>query len=190
MECTVSSHQASVTWLKDGKKIDPDDSRYLIEKDINGNLKLIIKESVLEDTGQYTCQLDRQPDKTECKLKVVVYPYKFTKVLKSQKCTEKDTVTLACELDDARGEVQWWRNDEELKPDNRIQIVKDGRKRKLILKDCKVSDAGMFRCTTNADKTEAEITINCKCFRSICYSGKQNYIFVFHTFYAHIFYYF
>ncbi|XP_073811656.1 projectin protein bent isoform X33 [Musca autumnalis] len=160
LECSVSSSMANVIWLKDGKKIESDDSRYLISKDINGNLKLIIKECVLEDSGLYTCQLDKQPDKTECKLKIVEYPYKFVKVLKSQKCVEKDTVTLACEIDDATGEVQWWRNDEEIKPDKRIQIIKDGRKRKLVIKDCKVSDSGMFKCTTNADKTEAELIIN------------------------------
>ncbi|XP_013109098.2 twitchin isoform X22 [Stomoxys calcitrans] len=160
LECSVSSSMANVTWLKDGVKIESDNPRYLISKDINGNLKLIIKECVLEDSGVYTCQLDKQPDKTECKLKVVEYPYKFVKVLKSQQCVEKDTVTLACEIDDAAGEVQWWRNDEEIKPDKRIQIVKDGRKRKLIIKDCKVADSAMFKCTTNADKTEGEIIIN------------------------------
>lgn len=166
LECSVSSSMANVTWLKDGVKIEPNDPRYLISKDINGNLKLIIRESFIEDTGVYTCQLNKQPDKTETKLKVVEYPYKFVKVLKSQQCIEKDTITMACEIDDESGEVQWWRNDEEITPDKldkRMQIVKEGSKRKLILKDCKVADAGMFKCTTNADKTEAEILINCRC---------------------------
>lgn len=35
------------------------------------------------------------------------YPYKFTKVLKSQQAIEKDTITLLCELDDAAGDVKW-----------------------------------------------------------------------------------
>lgn len=161
LECSVSSSMANVHWFKDNTKLESDDPRYLISKDINGNLKLIIKESVLEDSGQYRCQLDKQPDKTECALKVVEYPYKFVKVLKSQQCIEKDTITLACEIDDAQGDVQWFRNDEEIKPDKRIQVIKDGRKRKLVIKDCKVTDAGQFKCTTNADKTDAEIIINC-----------------------------
>ncbi|KAH8384331.1 hypothetical protein KR093_001928, partial [Drosophila rubida] len=160
LECAVSSSMANVHWFKDNKKIESDDPRYLISKDINGNLKLIIKESLLEDTGKYRCQLDKQQDKTECALNVVEYPYKFVKVLKSQQCIEKDTVTLACEIDDAQGDVQWFRNDEEIKPDKRMQIIKDGRKRKLVIKDCKVTDAGQFKCTTNADKTDAEIIIN------------------------------
>lgn len=45
----------------------------------------------------------------------------------------------------------------------RVQIKEDGRKRKLIIKDTKVTDAGQYSCVSNADKTEAEIVINCKC---------------------------
>lgn len=41
-------------------------------------------------------------------------------------------------------------------------ISADGRKRKLVIKDCKITDAGMFRCVSNADKTEAELVANCK----------------------------
>lgn len=44
----------------------------------------------------------------------------------------------------------------------RIRIVKEGRKRKLIINDAKVTDGGMFSCTTNADKTEAELIIKCE----------------------------
>lgn len=47
------------------------------------------------------------------------YPYKFVKVLKHQQLTEKDTITLHCELDDAAGEVTWTKNGEEIKPDKR-----------------------------------------------------------------------
>lgn len=74
---------------------------------------------------------------------------------------EKDNVTLACELDDAGGDVKWYKNGEEIgQSDKRVQAVKDGRKRKLVIKDAKVSDAGQYSCVSNADKTEAELVIN------------------------------
>lgn len=41
------------------------------------------------------------------------------KVLKSQQITEKDQVSLLCELDDAGGEVTWHKNNEPVKPDKR-----------------------------------------------------------------------
>lgn len=83
-------------------------------------------------------------------------------MLKSQQLIEKDTVTLACELDDAGGDVTWFKDGEEIKPEDskRVQVVKDGRKRKLVIKDSKVSDAGQYSCVSNADKTQAELIIN------------------------------
>lgn len=34
----------------------------------------------------------------------------------------------------------------------------------MVIKDAKVTDAGMYACTSNADKTEAELIVNCKEF--------------------------
>lgn len=42
--------------------------------------------------------------------------------------------------------------------------MKEGRKRKVVIKDAKVTDAGMYACISNADKTEAELIVNCKIF--------------------------
>lgn len=112
------------------------------------------------DEGKYSCHLDKQPDMTETVIELSEFQYKFTKVLKSARLIEKDTLTLACELNDSRGEVKWFKNGEEIQSDKRIEAVSDGRKRKLILRDAKVSDAGEFSCVSNADKTLAEITVN------------------------------
>ncbi|KAI5700170.1 hypothetical protein M8J75_015173 [Diaphorina citri] len=158
IECTVNSSMAIVGWYKSGVKLQ-DGDKYSISKDMQGVCSLTIKECILKDTDTYTCKIEKQDDKTECKVKITEYPYKFTKVLKHQQLTEKDTLTLLCELDDERGEVVWHKNGEELKGDKRVQITKDGRKRKLVIKDSKVTDAGMYTCTSNADKTEAEIVI-------------------------------
>lgn len=93
---------------------------------------------------------------------IAEYPYKFTKVLKSQQAIEKDTITLICELDDAAGDVKWYKDDQPIKPDKRIVIAKEGRKRKVVIKDAKVTDAGHFKCVSNADETACELTVKCK----------------------------
>lgn len=51
------------------------------------------------------------------------YPYKFVKVLKHQQLIEKETLTLLCELDDAAGEVQWFKGDQAITPDKRYFSV-------------------------------------------------------------------
>ncbi|XP_047102318.1 twitchin isoform X3 [Schistocerca piceifrons] len=158
MECTVSSSMAIIHWYKGNTKLEEGD-KYEMSKDLAGICRLTIKNCELTDSGEYSCRIAKQDDKTTTTVKIIEYPYKFVKVLKSQQITEKETVTLLCELDDAGGEVTWMKGDEEVKPDKRIHIVKDGRKRKLIIKDSKVTDCGMYSCVSNADKTEAELVI-------------------------------
>lgn len=159
LECTVSNSLAIVNWYKGEQKLSNND-HIVIGKELSGVCKLLIKNCDFDDAGAYSCHLDKQPDKTETTVKISEYPYKFVKVLKSQQLIEKDKVTLACELDDVGGEVKWLKNGEEIQPDKRIQVVKDGRKHKLVINDAKVSDAGQYACVSNADKTEAEIVIN------------------------------
>jgi hypothetical protein len=44
-------------------------------------------------------------------------------VLKHQQLIEKETLTLLCELDDAAGEVKWFKGDQEITPDKRYRII-------------------------------------------------------------------
>lgn len=159
LECQVSSSMATVGWYKGANKVS-DGEKYSISKDMTGMCRLNINDCVLEDAGEFMCKLEKQADKTQTTVKIVEYPYKFVKVLKHQQLVEKDNVTFVCELDDAAGDVQWFKGEEEIKADKRMVITKDGRKRKLVIKDAKVTDAGMYRCVSNADKTEAELVIN------------------------------
>lgn len=163
LECTVSSSMATVGWYKGTTKLE-DGDKYSISKDIAGVCRLTLKNCILEDAGEYSCKLEKQPDKTTTNVNIVEYPYKFVKILKHQQHVEKDDIVLLCELDDAGGDVKWYKGDQEIKPDKRLRISKEGRKRKLVIKDAKVTDAGMYSCVSNADKTEAEIIVNCKYF--------------------------
>lgn len=158
LECQVDNSLAPISWWKGETKLESGD-RYIIGKDLNGTMTLIIKNSVAEDADTYTCKIEKQTDKTETKLKILDYNYKFTKVLKSQQLFVKDTVTLACELDHVLGTVEWFKGDTKIEENDKVQIVKDGRKHKLVLKDVAKTDSGMYRCVSNADKTEAEIFV-------------------------------
>lgn len=71
LECKVSDPIAIVSWYKGDKKLTGDDKRYLIDKDLAGVCTLYIKSCELSDTGDFRCQLERQPDKTDTKVKVI-----------------------------------------------------------------------------------------------------------------------
>nr|XP_029716085.1 twitchin isoform X7 [Aedes albopictus] len=159
LECAVDNSLAPISWWKGETKLENDGDKYVIGKDLNGTVTLIIKNSTLDDADTYTCKIEKQTDKTETKLKIMEYNYKFTKVLKSQQLFVKDTVTLACELDHVLGTVEWFKGDEKIVESDKVQIIKDGRKHKLVLKDVAKTDSGMYRCVSNADKTEAEIFV-------------------------------
>jgi len=45
---------------------------------------------------------------------------------------------------------------------SRIQIVCEGKKRKLIIKNCKLDDGGMISAKTNSDEVSAPLEVNCK----------------------------
>ncbi|XP_058812495.1 twitchin isoform X5 [Topomyia yanbarensis] len=158
LECAVDNSLAPISWWKGETKLENND-RYVIGKDLNGTVSLIIKNCVQSDADTYTCRIEKQPDKTETKLKILEYNYKFTKVLKSQSLFVKDTVTLACELDHVLGKVEWFKGDTKIVESDKVQIIKDGRKHKLVLKDVEKADSGMYRCVSNADKTEADIQV-------------------------------
>ncbi|XP_050099309.1 twitchin isoform X9 [Anopheles aquasalis] len=158
LECAVDNSLAPIAWYKGETKLENND-KYVIGKDLNGTVTLIIKHCTAEDADTYRCQIEKQTDKTETKLKILEYNYKFTKVLKSQQLFVKDTVTLACELDHVLGKVEWFKGDEKIVEGDKVQIIKDGRKHKLVLKDVAKTDSGMYRCVSNADKTEAEIFV-------------------------------
>lgn len=70
LECTVSDNVAIVSWYKGDKKLVSDD-RYTIDKSLSGVCTLHIKSCSLDDTSEYSCQLERQPDKTNTQVKVV-----------------------------------------------------------------------------------------------------------------------
>lgn len=158
MECTVSSARAQVSWYK-GETLLKDGDDYDISKDMTGICRLTIKKPKIADTGKYTCKIDKQNDKTETQLTVVEWPFRFVKQLLGIQSTEKDYVCMECELDEEDGEVEWFRDGEPIKADKRVQIVKDGKKRKLIFKEVKITDAGVIKCKSNVDQTEGELVV-------------------------------
>lgn len=70
LECSVSSNMAIVGWYKGDKKLEDGDV-YSISKELSGICKLTIKNCKLKDTGDYSCRIEKQSDRTDCKLQIV-----------------------------------------------------------------------------------------------------------------------
>lgn len=72
---------------------------------------------------------------------------------------ESDTITLECEVDDWEAPVQWSFNGQDIKKDKHYDIQVDGRKRRLIIKKCKLADEGKYLARTKGDETESEVLV-------------------------------
>lgn len=163
MRCKIDNPEARVKWYKDGVEIKPSDPRFLIENN-NGDVSLTIRECELEDAGQYTCKIEEfgKPgqDACTCDLTVGEYPYKFASGLTGKDCVEDEKCEFKIEVEDDDAEVKWFKDGVEIIPDGkRICIVKEGKKRKLVINGCKLEDAGMITVKTNADESSAPLNV-------------------------------
>lgn len=163
LECTTNSHKAQVKWFKGDKKIDASE-KYLIEQDSFGKKILKIQNCKLDDTDDYHCKIvGNTEEKTSTKLTCTEQQFQFMKPLKSVRLNENEQVTLECEVDDWEANVTWFFKGQEITPiPKKIEILKDGRRRKLIIKKAKCTDEGEYMATTNADKTTCEVIVERK----------------------------
>ncbi len=44
----------------------------------------------------------------------------------------------------------------------RIQVIKEGKKRRLVINGVKLEDAGKITCKSNADEAEANLGVKCE----------------------------
>jgi hypothetical protein len=163
MRCKVDKAEAKVKWFKDGVEIKPSDQHFLMENN-NGEVSLTIRECELEDGGKYTCKIDEfgkdGKDATTCDLTVGEFPNKFTSALTGKNCVEDDKVKFEIEVEEDDAEVKWYKDGVEIIPDGkRVCIVKEGKKRKLVINGCKLEDAGVITAKTNADQSSAPLGV-------------------------------
>lgn len=70
LECTVNNSLAIVTWWREEKKLEQGE-QFLIGKELSGICKLQIKNCVFDDSGNYSCHIEKQTDRTDTIVKIV-----------------------------------------------------------------------------------------------------------------------
>ena len=72
LECAVNDYRAPIKWYKGDEELPTNKlDKYLFEKDIIGNHKLIIRNLKKKDTAIYNCRIENTKHVTKCSLKVV-----------------------------------------------------------------------------------------------------------------------
>lgn len=107
LTCKVNSARAPLVWYKNGKPIDENDSRYVVEKDAVGRFTITFTKVEQEDEGIWVAKISEE---VQCKCQVYVEEPRDTFVvpLKSQRANEKDAATFECDVNDKDIEVEWF----------------------------------------------------------------------------------
>ena len=167
--CTLNTGGAKIQWCKNSKPLKNGDldGRCKILTD-GAKLHMFIDDCVLEDKGIYSCEIKEfvkqdEDFATDCVLEMEEFPHKFSGKLKGQTVVEHDKCEFEIDVEAEDASVIWYQNGQRIYPDEkRIVLVEEGKKRKLIIKDTLLADAGEISVRTNTDKATTELKVACK----------------------------
>ncbi len=164
-----SSPPANIQWFFNGKQITSLSNKYDISYDIKTNQhKLIIKNTTLDDHGNYSVQATNELGKiqTEAKLNVINAP-NFISGLQDKTVIAKETIELNVNVSGIpQPTLIWLKAGKEIKPDEKkysiIPIDKDGNA-KLLIKDISEEDQGLYSCLAKnkvgTNQTDGQIKV-------------------------------
>ncbi|KAM4558646.1 obscurin-like protein 1 isoform 7-T7 [Odontesthes bonariensis] len=153
--CAIVSHErANVRWLKDGQLLN-EDNIYISSE---GNThKLTINPLQLSDSGEYVC--DISTDEMLFSLLVKEMKVKFIRRLENTVSLKGRSLTLQCEVNKPKGDVQWLKNGQEISPSRRYTIRAQGRERSFTIHQLVEEDAGEYACESTDERTSATVTV-------------------------------
>uniref|UniRef100_A0A1I7S955 Muscle M-line assembly protein unc-89 n=1 Tax=Bursaphelenchus xylophilus TaxID=6326 RepID=A0A1I7S955_BURXY len=163
----------SIVWYKDGIPLAASDIISIDYDEDTGDCSLKIKGATDQHQGAYRCVASNKNGTTNTACLVTVQSTKeekkkegaepfFTKGLVDQWLDRGETVTLHCEVTgDPAPEIKWYRNGTLLKPSDKISIenTPDG-KCTCTVKDCNMTDEGVYRCEAENAHGKAKTQCN------------------------------
>ncbi|KAL3093801.1 hypothetical protein niasHT_021630 [Heterodera trifolii] len=159
LTCKLNSARAPLVWQRDGKPIDVDDPRYQIEKDTAGRFTLTIRVVEQIDQGMWTAFVNKDVT-SKCQVYVEEPRDTFVVPLESQRANEKENAAFECYVNDKEIDVEWFHDGAKIEMDGRHLKERAGRRRRLLIINVLIEDHGEYKCTTKADKTMAQLTVD------------------------------
>ena len=91
------------------------------------------------------------------------YPHTFTSSLKGQDVVENDRCEFEIDVEADDAEVIWYHNGEIIDvKSGRFEIIKKGKKRKLVLKCASLIDSGEICVKTNTQSSSCQLNVKCE----------------------------
>ncbi|KAJ8416941.1 hypothetical protein AAFF_G00328190 [Aldrovandia affinis] len=155
MICEVSKASADVAWYKGDQEL-PEGGRY--EHRLDGRKRiLIIQDLRIDDTGEYNCRLPSS--KTSATLRINELAAEFISRPQSQEVVEGEKATFVCSVSKDTYEVKWLRGDKEIQAGEKYDIISDGKRRVLVVKDCMLKDEGGYVALIGSTRATADLFV-------------------------------
>lgn len=155
-EVELTSNIADVIWLKDGIELEPNNPNYIFEKD--GVIrKFTIKETSIDDEGEYTCAL---PDQ-DCSAELIIteLPPEILTPMKDVVVTKGDKATFEIELSKGDAWVKWFKGTKEIQFSDHIQLSIDGKRQRLKIYKSQPEDEDTYTCEVGEKSSVAKLTV-------------------------------
>lgn len=158
LECELSKPNADVIWQKDNVDVKYSLGLDRFNRKVNGNVyRLTIYSANMEDAGTYSCVLKQT--KTSGEVKVLEKPVEVIKQLEDEEVAEKQTATFVCALSKPRLKVTWYKDDQKIKENDRIQFAQEGKIYKLIINNAQIEDRGTYKIKFEEAESSAQLSV-------------------------------
>ncbi|XP_033623906.1 obscurin isoform X2 [Fukomys damarensis] len=158
LSCEVAQAKTEVTWYKDGKKLGAS-SRMRVEA--KGCRRQLVVQQVGEaDAGEYSCEAGGQ--KVSFHLDVTEPKAVFAKeqaACSEVQAEEGTSITLSCEVAQAKTEVTWYKDGKKLGASSRVRMEATGCKRQLVVQQADEADAGEYSCEAGGQKVSFHLEV-------------------------------
>lgn len=184
----IGSPPPEVDWFKGENNLE-DDSRILMVDNVEEDLfSLIIEDAQPSDSGEYECVAFNELGEVSCKANLVVEetiiapqfgsevqsaaPVFLEEPIVAPEFTEKSEsepivideggeVTFSVDVKgQPKPDVQWFRDDEEVRPSEHVAISEVDDKHALLIKDATPKDSGTYKCRASSVGGVAERTFD------------------------------
>nr|XP_011770738.1 obscurin isoform X29 [Macaca nemestrina] len=155
MEVQLSHADVEGSWTRDGLRLQQGPTCHLAVRGPTHTLTLSGLRP--EDSGLMVFKAEGVH--TSALLVVTELPVNFSRPLQDVVTTEKEKVTLECELSRPNVDVRWLKDGVELRAGKTVGIAAQGTCRSLTIYRCEFADQGMYVCDAHDAQSSASVKV-------------------------------
>ncbi|XP_042333179.1 obscurin isoform X7 [Sceloporus undulatus] len=153
--CEISHDDVETQWFSNEHKIRAGDNVKLRQD--GKSYQLVYRSVEVEDSAEI--KFVAETAESRAQLKVKELPVRFVKPLRVKIAIEKHRGFLECQVSRANTEVKWYKDNKEVRPSQKYELVSDGLYRKLIINETEFEDEGIYTCDAIDEKSSAQFYV-------------------------------